>query len=60
MPQWFNSEAALQTNGLTKSDVKEVIEKEHENDPKRKDDERTRMTQMIVLTQWNLYEAETL
>ena len=50
MSQLFNSEAALQTNGVTKNDVKEVTEKEFENGPKHKDDERTRMTQMIILT----------
>ena len=31
MSQWFNIEAALQTNGVTKSDVKEVIKKLLEN-----------------------------
>ena len=50
MSQLFNSEAALQTNGVTKNDVKEVTEKEFENGPKYKDDERTRMTQLIILT----------
>ena len=50
MSQLFNSEAALQTNGVTKNDVKEVTEKEFENGPKHKDNERTRMTQMIILT----------
>ena len=40
MSQLFNSEAALQTNGVTKNDVKEVTEKEFENGPKHKDDER--------------------
>ena len=42
-------EGALQTNGATKCDVKEVIKKQFENAPKRKDDEKTRMTQMIGL-----------
>ena len=50
MSQLFNSEAALQTNGVTKNDVKEVTEKEFENGAKHKDDERTRMTQLITLT----------
>ena len=49
MSKWFNLEAALQTNGVTKSDVKEVIKKQFENAPKRKDDEKTQMTQMIGL-----------
>ena len=40
MSQLFNSEAALQTNGVTKNDVKEVTEKEFENGPKHKDGER--------------------
>ena len=54
-PKWFNLEAALETNGvtesdgLTESDVKEVIKKQFENAPKRKDDEKTQMTQMIGL-----------
>ena len=50
MSQLFNSGAALQTNGVTKNDVKEVTEKEFENGAKHKDDERTRMTQLITLT----------
>ena len=47
MSQWFNLEAALQTNAVTESDVKEIIIKQFENAPKRKDDEKTQMTQMI-------------
>ena len=39
----------LQTNGVTKSDVNEVIKKHFENSPKCKDDEKTRTTQMIGL-----------
>ena len=39
----------LQTNGVTKSEVKEVIKKQFEKAPKRKDDEKTRMTQLIGL-----------
>ena len=42
-------EAALRTNGVTESDVKEVIKKQFENAPKCKDDEKTQMTQMIGL-----------
>ena len=34
----FNLEAALQTNGVTESDVKEVIKKQLDNTPKCKDD----------------------
>ena len=49
MSQWFNLEAALETNGVTKSDVKEVIIKQFENAPKRKDDEKSTITQMIGL-----------
>ena len=49
MSQWFNLEAALQTNVATESDVKEVIKKHFENAPKRKDDEKTKMTQMVRL-----------
>ena len=50
LSQWFNLETALQCNGVTKSDVKEVIEKQFENAPKSKDDEKIKMTQMIGLT----------
>ena len=49
MSQWFNLEAALETNGVTKSDVKEVIKKQFEKALKRKDDEKTQMMQMIRL-----------
>ena len=49
MSLWFNLEVALQTNGVTKSDVKEVIKKQFENAPKGKDDEKTQMMQMIGL-----------
>ena len=49
MPQWFNLKAALQTNGVTERDVKEVIKKQFENAPKRKDDEKTQIAQMIRL-----------
>ena len=47
MSHWFNLEAALQTNGVTESDVKEVIKKQSENAPKLKDDVKTEITQMI-------------
>ena len=47
----FNLEAALQTNGLIESDVKEVIKKPLDNAPKRKDDGKTQMTQIIGLIQ---------
>ena len=40
-PQWFNLEAALQTNGVAESDVKEVMKKQFENIPKRIDNEKT-------------------
>ena len=43
----FSLEAALQTNGVIKGDVKEVIKKKLDNAPKRKDDEKTQMTQII-------------
>ena len=36
----INLEAALQTNGVIESDVKEVIKKQLDNAPKRKDDEK--------------------
>ena len=39
MSQWFNLEAALQTNGATKNDVKEVIKKN--NKKKQKNRERS-------------------
>ena len=38
--QRFNLEAALQTNGVTESYVKEVIKKQLENVRKQKGDER--------------------
>ena len=44
----FNLEAALQANGVIKSDVKEDIKKQLDNAPKRKDDEKT---QIIGLAQ---------
>ena len=43
----FNLEAALQTNGVIESDVKEVIKKQLNNARKRKDDEKTQMRQII-------------
>ena len=49
MSLWFNLEAASQANGVTESDVKEVIKKQFENAPKCKDYEKTQMTQMIGL-----------
>ena len=49
MSQWFNLEAALQTNGVIEGDMKEVNKKQFKNAPKRKDDEKTQMTQMIGL-----------
>ena len=54
MSQWFNLENALQTNGVTESDMKEVIKKQSENAPKWKDDEKTQMMQMIGLIRWML------
>ena len=47
----FNLEAALQANGVNGSNVKEVIKKQLDNAPKRKDDEKTEMTQIIGLIQ---------
>ena len=47
----FNLEAALQTNGVIESDVKEVIKKQLDNAPKRKDNEKTQLTQIIGLIQ---------
>ena len=52
----FNLEAALQTNNVTKSDVKEVIKKQLDDAPKRKDDEKTQMTQIIGLS-WPVFLA---
>ena len=40
LSQLFDLEAVLQTNGVTESDVKEVIKKPFENAPKRKGDEK--------------------
>ena len=45
----FNLEAALQTNGVIESDVKEVIKKQLGKAPKRKDGGKTQMTQIIGL-----------
>ena len=42
-----NLKAALQTNGVIEIDVNEVIKKQLDNAPKRKDDEKTQMTQII-------------
>ena len=39
----------MQTNGVIENDVKEVIKKQLENAPKRKDNEKTQMTQIIGL-----------
>ena len=47
----FNLETALQTNGVIESDVKEVIKKQLDNAPKRKDDKKTQITQIIGLMQ---------
>ena len=41
----------LQTNGVTESNVKEVIKKQLEDFPKRKAGEKIRMMQMIGLIQ---------
>ena len=46
----FNLEAALQTNGVIESDVKDFIKKQLDNASKRKDDEKTQRTQVIGLT----------
>ena len=45
----FSLGAALQTNGVIESDVKEVIKKQLDNAPERKDNEKTKMTQIIGL-----------
>ena len=50
----MNLEATLQTNDVTESDVKEVIKKQFENAPKRKDDEQTRMSQVIGINTTNI------
>ena len=42
----LNLEAALQTNGVIESDLKEVINKQHDNASKCKDDGKTKMTQI--------------
>ena len=47
----FNLEVALQTNGVIESDMKEVVKKQLDNAPKRKDDGKTQMTQIIGLIQ---------
>ena len=47
----FNLEAALQTNEVIESDVKEVIKKQPDNASKREDDGKTQMTQIIGLMQ---------
>ena len=39
----------LQTNGVTKSEVKEFVKKQIEKTSKRRDDEKTRTMQMIGL-----------
>ena len=41
----------LQTNGVIESDVKEVTKKQLDNAPKRKDDEKSQMTQFVKLIQ---------
>ena len=41
----------MQTNGVTESDVKEVIKKQLENAPKRKGGGKTQMIQLIGLIQ---------
>ena len=45
----FKLEAALQTNGVIESDVKEVIKKQLDNASKRGDDGKTQMTQIMGL-----------
>ena len=47
----MNLEVALQANGVTESDVKEVTKKQLENASKRKGDEKTEMMQMAGLIQ---------
>ena len=39
----------LQANGVTESDLKEVIKNQLENAPKRKDGDKTQMIKMIGL-----------
>ena len=58
MSQWFNLEAALQNNGVNESDVKEIIKKQFEKAPKRKDYEKTQMMQMIRLMLTNTTNAD--
>ena len=41
----FNSEVALQSNGVIESDVKEVIKRQLEDAARCKDDEKTQMMQ---------------
>ena len=45
--QCFNLEAALQANGITKSDVKEVIKNLIENAPKQVDGKKMQMMKII-------------
>ena len=45
----FNLEAALQTNCVIESDVKENIKKQPDNAPKRKDNGKTQITHIIGL-----------
>ena len=40
MFQLFNLEAALQTDSVTESDIKEVVKKQLKDAPKRKGDEK--------------------
>ena len=47
----FSLEATLQTNDVIESDVEQVIKKQLSNAPKRKDDEKTQMTEIIALIQ---------
>ena len=45
----FSLEPALQTNGVTENDVKEVTKNHLDDTPQRKDDEKTQMTEIIGL-----------
>ena len=47
LSQCFNLEVALQTNGITESDVKEAIKKLIENAPKQIDGKKTQMMKII-------------
>ena len=47
----MNLEVALQANGVTESDVKEITKKQLENASKRKGGEKTEMMQMTGLIQ---------